>query len=93
MYENQAEIGHALQKVFKEGKIKRDDVWITSKVSHLSLLLGKTCLYMTAAGDLWALESAHRWQSWPLTSLIISHSHHFNAIDCEMMLNAGVTIA
>lgn len=33
MYENQDEIGHALHKVFKEGKIKREDVWITSKVA------------------------------------------------------------
>ncbi|KAI1711464.1 aldo/keto reductase family domain-containing protein [Ditylenchus destructor] len=31
-YENQREIGAALKKVFAEGKIKREDVFITSKV-------------------------------------------------------------
>ena len=31
VYGNQDEIGAALQKVFAEGKIKRRDVWITSK--------------------------------------------------------------
>ncbi|CAL8469697.1 g9238 [Coccomyxa elongata] len=34
MYENQAEIGDALHKIFKEGRIKRDDVWITSKLHN-----------------------------------------------------------
>lgn len=33
MYDNQDEIGRALHKVFKEGKIKREHVWITSKVA------------------------------------------------------------
>ena len=32
MYGNQAEIGQALTAVFKEGKVKREDVWMTSKV-------------------------------------------------------------
>lgn len=32
MYENQDEIGRTLNKVFKQdGKINREDVWITSK--------------------------------------------------------------
>ncbi|KAK9908006.1 hypothetical protein WJX75_001418 [Coccomyxa subellipsoidea] len=34
IYENQDEIGHALHKVFKEGKIKREDVWITSNLHN-----------------------------------------------------------
>ena len=32
MYGNQAEIGQAMTEVFKEGKVKRDEVWMTSKV-------------------------------------------------------------
>ena len=32
VYENEAEIGEALAGVFKEGKIKREDLWITSKL-------------------------------------------------------------
>lgn len=31
-YGNEAEIGEALSEVFKEGKIKREDLWITSKL-------------------------------------------------------------
>lgn len=31
-YGNEKEIGQALNKVFSEGKIKREDVWITSKL-------------------------------------------------------------
>ena len=37
MYGNQAEIGQALAKVFKEGKVKREDIWMTSKVVLLPL--------------------------------------------------------
>ncbi len=32
VYENEAEIGEAFNDIFKEGKIKREDVWITSKL-------------------------------------------------------------
>ena len=32
MYGNQAEIGQAMTEVFKEGQVKREDVWMTSKV-------------------------------------------------------------
>lgn len=32
MYENEAEIGEALQEVFKEGKVKRDDMILSTKV-------------------------------------------------------------
>ena len=31
-YENEAEIGMALQKCFKEGLVKREDVFVTSKL-------------------------------------------------------------
>ena len=31
-YGNETEVGNALQNVFKEGKIKREDVWVTSKL-------------------------------------------------------------
>ena len=31
-YRNEAEIGEALQEVFAEGKIKREDIFITSKL-------------------------------------------------------------
>ena len=32
LYMNEAEIGEALQEVFKEGKVKREDMFITSKL-------------------------------------------------------------
>lgn len=32
VYGNEAEIGEALAEVFKEGKVKREDLWITSKL-------------------------------------------------------------
>ena len=32
IYMNEAEIGSALQEVFKEGKVKREDIFITSKL-------------------------------------------------------------
>ena len=32
IYENEAEIGEALQKCFKEGVVKREEVFITSKL-------------------------------------------------------------
>lgn len=32
IYMNEAEIGEALQEVFKEGKVKREDMFITSKL-------------------------------------------------------------
>lgn len=31
-YGNEAEIGEALSEIFKEGKVKREDLWITSKL-------------------------------------------------------------
>ena len=31
MYGNQDEIGNALEKLIKEGIVKREDIWITSK--------------------------------------------------------------
>ncbi|QED36769.1 aldo/keto reductase [Antarcticibacterium arcticum] len=31
-YGNEAEIGEALAEIFKEGKVKREDLWITSKL-------------------------------------------------------------
>ncbi|KAH7675909.1 aldo-keto reductase, partial [Aphelenchoides avenae] len=31
VYQNEAEIGAALQEVFAEGKIKREDIFITTK--------------------------------------------------------------
>ena len=31
-YQNEAEIGEALNEVFKEGKLKREDIFITSKL-------------------------------------------------------------
>ena len=32
LYLNEAEIGEALQEVYKEGKVKREDIFITSKL-------------------------------------------------------------
>ena len=31
-YGNEAEIGNAFNEIFKEGKVKREDVWVTSKL-------------------------------------------------------------
>ena len=33
MYRNEDEIGEVLQKLFKEGVVKREDLYITSKLS------------------------------------------------------------
>ncbi|MFD2432295.1 aldo/keto reductase [Mesonia maritima] len=32
VYGNETEVGNALQNVFKEGKVKREEVWVTSKL-------------------------------------------------------------
>lgn len=31
-YQNEKDVGKAFQKIFSEGKVKREDVWITSKL-------------------------------------------------------------
>jgi len=33
MYRNQEEIGSALEKLFSEGTVKRQEIWVTSKAS------------------------------------------------------------
>ena len=38
MYGNQDEIGRALDKLFSEGVVKRQDLWVTSKACTPSLL-------------------------------------------------------
>jgi aryl-alcohol dehydrogenase-like predicted oxidoreductase len=50
MYHNQDEVGRSFDKIFKEGgKVRREDVWITSKVlrvsweMHSSLLVHMAC--------------------------------------------------
>ena len=37
MYGNQDEIGRALDKLFSEGVVKRQDLWVTSKARPLTL--------------------------------------------------------
>ena len=39
VYGNEAEIGAALKDGFESGKIKREDLFVTSKVSHSSIFL------------------------------------------------------
>ena len=39
MYGNQDEIGAALEKLFSEGVVKRQDIWVTSKARHSPLLM------------------------------------------------------
>lgn len=34
MYKNEEEIGQALVEIMKTGKVKRDDLFITSKIWH-----------------------------------------------------------
>ena len=36
IYDNEKEIGEVLQKCFKEGVVKREDVFITSKLGYLT---------------------------------------------------------
>lgn len=40
MYRNQEEIGSALEKLFSEGTVKRQEIWVTSKASVLCSCLG-----------------------------------------------------
>ena len=51
MYGNQEEIGKALQKLFSEGVIKREDIWITSKASSAlaAMYLMTLCHYSDPA--------------------------------------------
>lgn len=37
-YNNEAEIGEALQKCFKDGVVKREEVFVTSKLWYNKLL-------------------------------------------------------
>lgn len=47
-YGNEAEIGNFFEKVFKEGKIKREDIFITTKLSfqmHAPEVKFKLCIF------------------------------------------------
>lgn len=37
VYNNEPEIGKAFSEIFKEGKVKREDLWITSKLSAMCM--------------------------------------------------------
>ncbi len=49
MYGNQDEIGRALDKLFSEGVVKRQDLWVTSKACTPSLLTLPCSLHDWAA--------------------------------------------
>ena len=46
LYLNEDEIGETLENLFKEGVVKREELFITSKLSYVSIILIVTSLIL-----------------------------------------------
>lgn len=50
-YKNEAEVGEALKEAFDSGLVKREDLFITTKVSFTTIHVDLSCLFVTFVGD------------------------------------------